>query len=80
MNETHESRPPQRGIEVKLLDHTKDPIKSLYLAYRVAYSALRPTTIERRIRQERITADQMLDLHRGAHGDRPRLPPRAGLV
>jgi thymidylate synthase (FAD) len=59
-NEPNETRPPQRGIEVKLLDHTKDPVKSLYLAYRVAYSSLRPTTIERRIRQERITADQML--------------------
>jgi thymidylate synthase (FAD) len=59
-NETAEARPPQKGIEVKLLDHTRDPIKSLYLAYRVAYSALRPTTIERRIRQERITPEQML--------------------
>jgi thymidylate synthase (FAD) len=60
MNDTPEARPPQRGIEVKLLDCTKDPIKSLYLAYRVAYSSLRPTTIERRIRQERISREQML--------------------
>jgi len=52
--------PPQRGIEVKLLDHTKDPIQSLYLAYRVAYSSLRPQAIVRRIRDERITREQML--------------------
>jgi thymidylate synthase (FAD) len=60
MNENPEPRPPQRGIEVKLLDHSKDPIQSLYLAYRVAYSTLRPTQIVRRIRDERITREQML--------------------
>ncbi len=55
-----ERKPPSRGIEVKLLDHTRDPIQSLYLAYRVAYSSLRATQIQRRIRDERITRDQML--------------------
>ena len=39
----------ERGIEVKLLDHTTDPIRSLYMAYRVAYSALTPAQIYERI-------------------------------
>ena len=60
MESAPEARPPQRGIEVKLLDHTKDPIQSLYLAYRVAYSSLRPSAIVRRIRDERITREEML--------------------
>jgi thymidylate synthase (FAD) len=54
-------KPPGRGIEVRLLDHTKDPIRSLYLAYRTAYSALTPMQIDRRIDDERITRQQMLD-------------------
>src|SRR5262245_47269255 len=56
-----ERRPPNRGIEVKLLDHTSDPIRSLYMAYRVAYSALTPIQIASRIESERITRAQMLD-------------------
>jgi len=56
-----ERKPPSRGIEVKLLDHTSDPIRSLYMAYRVAYSALTPIQIEERIADERITREQMLD-------------------
>jgi thymidylate synthase (FAD) len=56
-----ERKPPSRGIEVKLLDHTSDPIRSLYMAYRVAYSALTPIQIEARIGDERITREQMLD-------------------
>jgi thymidylate synthase (FAD) len=56
-----ERKPPSRGIEVKLLDHTSDPIRSLYMAYRVAYSALTPIQIEQRIGDERITREQMLD-------------------
>jgi thymidylate synthase (FAD) len=56
-----ERKPPSRGIEVKLLDHTSDPIRSLYMAYRVAYSALTPIQIEERIGDERITREQMLD-------------------
>jgi thymidylate synthase (FAD) len=56
-----EARPPSRGIEVKLLDHTSDPIRSLYVAYRTAYSSLTPMQIERRIATDRITRDQMLD-------------------
>ena len=56
-----ERKPPGRGIEVKLLDHTSDPIRSLYMAYRVAYSALTPLQIEARIKDERITREQMLE-------------------
>ncbi|HEU0074581.1 MAG TPA: FAD-dependent thymidylate synthase [Dehalococcoidia bacterium] len=56
-----ERKPPSRGIEVKLLDHTSDPIRSLYMAYRVAYSALTPVQIEARIADDRITREQMLD-------------------
>jgi thymidylate synthase (FAD) len=56
-----ERKPASRGIEVKLLDHTSDPIRSLYMAYRVAYSALTPLQIEARIKDDRITREQMLD-------------------
>jgi thymidylate synthase (FAD) len=56
-----ERKPPSRGIEVKLLDHTSDPIRSLYMAYRVAYSALTPIQIEARIGDDRITREQMLE-------------------
>ena len=55
-----ERKPASRGIEVKLLDHTSDPFRSLYMAYRVAYSALTPLQIEERIKDERITREQML--------------------
>ncbi|HWQ29112.1 MAG TPA: FAD-dependent thymidylate synthase, partial [Dehalococcoidia bacterium] len=48
-------------IRVKLLDHTKDPVRSLYLAYRTAYSALTPQQIDERIETERITREQMLE-------------------
>jgi thymidylate synthase (FAD) len=60
LEESPAPKPPTRRIEVKLLDHTRDPVQSLYLAYRTAYSALRPTQIVRRIRDERITREQML--------------------
>ena len=59
--EANERKPPGRGIEVKLLGHTPDPIRSLYLAYRTAYSALTPMQIDARIDDERITREQMLD-------------------
>jgi thymidylate synthase (FAD) len=48
-------------IDVRLLDHTSDPARSLYVAYRTAYSALTPQTIVDRIESERITREQMLD-------------------
>ena len=56
-----ERRPPPRSLEVKLRDHTRDPIQSLYVAYRTAYSALTPMQIVQRIGDERITRQQMLD-------------------
>ena len=62
--ESTERKPPGRGIEVKLLDHTQDPIRALYLAYRVAYSALTPIQIEERIEDERITREQMQEFIR----------------
>jgi thymidylate synthase (FAD) len=48
-------------IQVKLLDHSHDPIRSLYVAFRTAYSPLTPTEIVERIEAERITRPQMLD-------------------
>ena len=48
-------------INVRLLDHTSDPIRSLYVAYRTAYSALTPQQIVDRIADERITREQMLE-------------------
>jgi thymidylate synthase (FAD) len=61
VNDPVERKPPSRGIEVKLLDHTSDPIRSLYVAYRTAYSALTPVQIVERIADERITREQMRD-------------------
>jgi len=49
------------SIQVTLLDHSHDPIRSLYVAYRTAYSALTPTEIVERIEEERITRPQMLE-------------------
>jgi len=49
------------AIDVRLIDHTSDPIRSLYLAYRTAYSALTPQAIADRIARERITREQMLE-------------------
>jgi thymidylate synthase (FAD) len=46
-------------ISVQLLDHTHDPIRSLYLAYRTCYSALTPIEISQRIDAEKITHDDM---------------------
>jgi thymidylate synthase (FAD) len=62
--ESPDRKPPSRGIEVNLLDHTQDPVRSLYLAYRVAYSSLTPIQIEQRIDDERITREQMQEFIR----------------
>lgn len=48
------------AIEVKLLSHSPDPIRSLYIAYRVAYSALTPMQIVERIEADKITEQEML--------------------
>ncbi|HYM16181.1 MAG TPA: FAD-dependent thymidylate synthase [Dehalococcoidia bacterium] len=47
------------AINVRLIDHTSDPARSLYVAYRTAYSALTPQTIVDRIASDRITREQM---------------------
>jgi thymidylate synthase (FAD) len=49
------------SINVRMLDHTSDPMRSLYVAYRTAYSALTPQAIVDRIASDRITREQMLD-------------------
>jgi thymidylate synthase (FAD) len=48
-------------INVRLLDHTTDPTRSLYVAYRTAYSSLTPQQIVDRIESDRITREQMED-------------------
>ncbi|MBM4415608.1 MAG: FAD-dependent thymidylate synthase [Chloroflexi bacterium] len=47
------------AIDVRLVDHTHDPIRTLYTAYRVCYSSFTPAQIEARIADERISAEQM---------------------
>ena len=47
------------AIEVTLLDHTQDPLRTLYTAFRVCYSALTPAQIEARISDGRISREQM---------------------
>jgi thymidylate synthase (FAD) len=49
------------AINVRLLDHTTDPMRSLYLAYRTAYSALTPQRVADQIDSEKIPRQQMLD-------------------
>ena len=49
-------------INVRLLDHTSDPTRSLYVAYRTAYSALTPQKIVDQIASEKITRAQMEEL------------------
>ena len=46
-------------IQVTLIGHTPEPIRSLYLAYRVCYSTLTPQQILERIAADRITPAQM---------------------
>src|SRR5947209_9237807 len=48
------------AIQIRLLDHSHDPIRSLYIAYRVCYSALTPIQILDRIDADRITRAQMI--------------------
>jgi thymidylate synthase (FAD) len=46
-------------IQVTLLSHTPDPIRSLYMAYRTCYSQFTPQQVAARIDDERITEAQM---------------------
>lgn len=47
------------AIQVNLVSHTDDPIRSLYMAYRTCYSQLTPQQVLDRIRDERITHETM---------------------
>ena len=47
------------AIEVTLTDHTTDPLRSLYTAFRVCYSSFTPAQIEARIDRDRITREEM---------------------
>jgi thymidylate synthase (FAD) len=47
------------AIEVTLTDHTTDPLRSLYTAFRVCYSSFTPAQIEARIERDRITREEM---------------------
>jgi thymidylate synthase (FAD) len=46
-------------IQVTLISHSPDPMRSLYMAYRVCYSELTPQQVLKRTQDERITQDQM---------------------
>ena len=47
------------AIQVTLLSHSPEPMRSLYMAYRTCYSQLTPRQIVTRIEDERITEAQM---------------------
>ena len=46
-------------IQVTLIEHTKDPIRALYMAYRVCYSTLTPQQVLERVADERIAPQKM---------------------
>ncbi|PZC41486.1 MAG: thymidylate synthase (FAD) [Chloroflexi bacterium] len=46
-------------IQVTLIEHTPEPIRSLYMAYRVCYSALTPQQVLERVEDERISEEKM---------------------
>lgn len=48
------------AIQVRLLDHSHDPLRSLYIAYRTCYSSLTPLQIADRIDDDRISHEEML--------------------
>jgi thymidylate synthase (FAD) len=48
-------------VEVKLIGSTEDPVKTLYMAFRVCYSATEPSTVLEMINNEKITRDQMME-------------------
>ncbi len=47
------------AIEVTLLSHSEDPMRSLYMAYRTCYSQLTPQKVAARIEDERIPREKM---------------------
>lgn len=48
-------------IQVTLLSHSPEPMRSLYMAYRTCYSQLTPRQIANRIEDDRITDQEMRD-------------------
>ena len=46
-------------IQVTLISHSEDPLRSLYMAYRTCYSQLTPQQVLTRIEDERISEAQM---------------------
>jgi len=47
------------AIQVTLLSHSENPMRSLYMAYRTCYSQLTPQQVAARIEDDRITDAQM---------------------
>ena len=47
------------AIEVTLLSHSEDPLRSLYMAYRTCYSQLTPQQVAARVEDERIPREKM---------------------
>jgi len=47
------------AIQVTLLSHSENPVRSLYMAYRTCYSQLTPQQVAARIEDDRITDEQM---------------------
>lgn len=48
-------------IQVTLISHSDDPLRSLYMAYRTCYSQLTPQQVLTRIQDERISEEKMRD-------------------
>jgi len=46
-------------IQVTLISHSDEPLRSLYMAYRTCYSQLTPQQVLERVRDERISEDRM---------------------
>src|SRR3954447_10582391 len=46
-------------IQVTLISHSPEPMRSLYMAYRTCYSQLTPQQVLRRIDDDRVTEAQM---------------------
>lgn len=46
-------------IQVNLLSHSEDPMRSLYMAYRTCYSQLTPQQVAARVEDERIPREKM---------------------
>lgn len=47
-------------MKVTLLSHTEDPIRSLYMAYRVAYSRMEPQDVLEKIESGSISREKMI--------------------